>query len=102
MPGDHAPTAPENRVDARTRAVSSGDTFVREALSRFKAARANGVNEDFVGMRELLDELEHELDARCATHMTKGQLAVLRYYFPAALVTQVRQLHYVPVVIPAS
>ena len=58
---------------------------------------------DVAGAFELNDELGHELEARCAEHMTEKQLRVFRFRFHAdGLVAQVRRLHFVPVVTPET
>lgn len=51
---------------------------------------------DFDDVLELNAELGQDLETRCANYMTRRQLSVLRRYRADILVTQVRQLHFVP------
>lgn len=76
-----------------------------ELATSESAAWANGVkargSDSFDGIIELNDELGHELEARCAVHMTQKQLRVFRFRFHAsALVAQVQRLHFLPIITP--
>jgi hypothetical protein len=56
---------------------------------------------NFDGIVDLSNELELELELRCAAYLTKRQVSALRFRFDG-LVTRVRRLYYVPQFAPRT